>query len=198
MILVTKKSEFVPDITKILQKIERGDRSVANELLTLVYAELRHLARAKLRSESSGQTLQPTALVHEAYVRLVDGSNPSAFENRAHFYASAAEAMRRILIENARRKQSEKHGGKLNRVEIDEGDAIIDSSEFDELLDLDSALQKLEDEEPELARLISLRYFAGLTIDETAKILGMSPRTVTRNWTFARAWLGREMEVASK
>ncbi len=183
----------MPDVTQILGDIERGDVSAAGELLPLVYAELRRLAAHKMRRESPGQTLQPTALVHEAFMRLVATQAKAGFENRGHFFAAAAEAMRRILIETARRKQTDKHGGKLNRCEILEADAVVDSRDIDQLLDLDDALSKLAQEDPELAKLVEMRYFAGLTIEQTASALAISPRTAKRNWAFARAWLGREM-----
>jgi RNA polymerase sigma factor (TIGR02999 family) len=181
------------DVTRILDEIEGGNTSAARELLPLVYTELRRLAGHKLRRESPGQTLQPTALVHEAFVRLVGTGANGVYDNRGHFFAAAAEAMRRILIENARRKRSEKRGGRLNRCELSETDAVVDACDADQLLDLDHALDKLAAEEPELAKLVELRYFAGLTVEQAAKALGVSPRTAKRNWAFARAWLGREM-----
>lgn len=180
-------------ITRILNQIDQGDPQAPGALLTLVYSELRRLAEFKMRREGPGQTLQPTALVHEAFLRLLPDARERKFHNRSHFFAAAAEAMRRILIENARRRRSDKHGGKFQRHELDEQDATIDSVDADTLLDLDQALQKLADQEPELAKLVELRYFAGLTIDEAAEVLEVSPRTVKRNWAYARAWLGREM-----
>ncbi len=146
-----------------------------------------------MKSEALGQTLQPTALVHEAYVRLVGDEEVPGWDSRGHFFAAAAEAMRRILIENARRRQSLKRGGDRDKFEVAEDDAISESRDVDELLDLDAALMKLEECEPEMAKLVELRYFAGLSVDDTAKALGVSPRTVKRNWAFARAWLGREL-----
>lgn len=162
--------------------------------MPLVYAELRHLANHKMRKEASGQTLQPTALVHEAYLRLI-GDSSIEWDGRAHFFAAAAEAMRRILIDNARKRKSTKHGGEVVHFEVSDGDATIDSGDLDELLDLDDALTKLAVEEPELAKLVELRFFAGLTNEEAAESLGVSSRTVTRNWAFVRAWLGRELKA---
>lgn len=180
------------EVTQILNQIQRGDVAAAADLLPLVYAELRELASHRLSREKPGQTLQPTALVHEAYIRLV-GSAEVKWDGRSHFFAAAAEAMRRILIENARRRQSLKRGGDLDRRAIGDEDAIIDFGDVDELLDLDAALTKLASDEPELAKLVELRYFAGLSVEEAAKALDVSPRTVKRNWAFARAWLGREL-----
>lgn len=173
--------------------VDSGNRQAANDLLCEVYTELRRLAQKKMLREPKDQTLQPTALVHEAFLRLVDGEHPTAFQNRGHFYAAAAEAMRRILIENARRRKSKKHGGTLQRHELGDFESTDDKNTVDNLLDLDVALQKLESIEPELAKLVKLRYFVGMTIEETARTLDVSPRTVTRDWAFARAWLGREL-----
>lgn len=139
--------------------------------------------------------MQPTALVHEAYVRLVGAEDVPKWDNRGHFFAAAAEAMRRILIENARHRQTLKRGGDREKREMTEKDAILEFSDAEELLDLDTALTKLSDTEPEMARLVELRYFAGLSVEESAKALGVSPRTVKRNWAFARAWLGRELNA---
>ncbi len=186
----------MPEVTQILNQIQQGN-AAASELLPLVYAELRRLARYRIRNEQSGQTLNPTALVHEAYIRLV-ADEAVNWEGRSHFFAAAAEAMRRILIENARRRQSLKRGGNMNQQELAEADAIISLDDIDELLDLDAALTKLVVDEPELAKLVKLRYFAGLTVEETALALGVSARTVKRNWAFARAWLGREMSQEAK
>ncbi|MCO8121517.1 ECF-type sigma factor [Stieleria sp. TO1_6] len=181
------------EVTQILNQIQQGDAAAAADLLPLVYTELRRLARHKMKSEAAGQALQPTALVHEAYVRLVGSEDLPKWDNRGHFFAAAAEAMRRILIENARRRQSLKRGGDRKRFEVAEDDAIIDAGDVDELLDLDSALTKLALCEPEMSKLVELRYFAGLSVEESAEVLGVSPRTVKRNWAFARAWLGREL-----
>ena len=182
------------DVTEILSQIEEGDAGASERLLPLVYEGLRRLAAAKLAQEKPGQTLQATALVHEAYVRLVDVERAQRWDSRGHFFAAAAEAMRRILVENARRKRSAKRGGDRARHEVQEGDAIVQASDYDSLLDLDEALSKLAVAEPGLARLVELRYFAGLSVDESAQALGVSPRTAKRNWTYARAWLQREMD----
>ncbi|EAQ78079.1 ECF-type sigma factor [Blastopirellula marina] len=183
------------EVTRILNQIEAGDAAAASELLPLVYAELRRLAGHKMQHEIAGHTLQPTALVHEAFLRLVGGNGADKWDNRGHFFSAAAESMRRILIENARRRKSLKRGGDRDRYEILDDDAVIDSQNVDELLDLDAALSKLANEEPELAKLVELRYFAGLSVDQSAQVLGVSPRTVKRNWAFARAWLGRELHL---
>ncbi|TWT74019.1 ECF-type sigma factor [Allorhodopirellula solitaria] len=189
----------MPEVTQILHQIGMGDAAAASELLPLVYAELRRLAQFRMQREVAGHTLQPTALVHEAYVRLVSkpahaaGPNDTQWQNRGQFFGAAAEAMRRILIENARQRKSLKRGGEFARFAIAEDDAIVDPNCVDELLDLDAALNKLADEEPDLARLVELRYFAGLSVGETADAMGVSSRTVKRNWSFARAWLGRQM-----
>ncbi|MBB3204887.1 RNA polymerase sigma factor (TIGR02999 family) [Rhodopirellula rubra] len=181
------------EVTQVLKQIKQGDVAAAADLLPLVYAELRRLAGHRMKSEAAGQTLQPTALVHEAYVRLVGTEDVPQWDSRGHFFAAAAEAMRRILIENARSRQSLKRGGDFQRFEVTEEDAILDSGDVDGLLDLDAALTKLAECEPEMAKLVELRYFTGLSVDESAKALGISPRTVKRNWAFARAWLGREL-----
>ena len=185
------------EVTRILNQIEAGDLSAANELLPLVYSELHRLATHRMGRESAAQTLQPTALVHEAYVRLV-GDGPTQWNSRGHFFAAAAEAMRRILVESSRRRKAKKRGGDLARYEISENDAVLNLSNLDELLDLDAALRRLAAAEPELSKLVELRYFAGLSVAETAEVMGISTRTVKRNWAFARAWLGREMNPSSE
>jgi RNA polymerase sigma factor (TIGR02999 family) len=182
------------DVTEILAQIEQGDPQAAAELLPLVYAELRRLAARRMDQEAPDHTLQPTALVHEAYLRLVGAGGNHTWDSRGHFFAAAAEAMRRILIDSARRKRSGKHGGKLARRELREDDAAVEANDHDNLLALDEALTKLAAGEPELARLVQLRYFAGLTIEQAAQALGISSRTAKRDWAYARAWLRRQMD----
>jgi RNA polymerase sigma factor (TIGR02999 family) len=175
------------EVTQILNALGEPEQS-GGQLLPVVYQELRRLAAKKLAAEKAGQTLQATALVHEAYVRLVDVEHQQRWDSRGHFFAAAAEAMRRILIENARRKQTLKRGGDLERVEFNEGDAVCDTPGED-LLALDMALQKLEQESPDKAKLVKLRYFAGLTLEQAAEALDISRATASRHWTYARAWL---------
>lgn len=182
------------DVTKILNAIENGDPQAAGQLLPLVYDELRRLAARRMSREVAGQTLQPTALVHEAFLRLVGDEDCAKWDSRGHFFSAAAEAMRRILIDNARRRKSAKRGGRLARCELQDDDAILDAEDFDTLLALDDALTRLAEIDEQLARLVELRYFTGLTIEETAKALNVSPRTTKRNWAYARAWLRREIE----
>jgi RNA polymerase sigma factor (TIGR02999 family) len=182
------------DVTRILNAIEQGDDRAADELLPLVYEELRLLATQKLSQELPGQTLQATALVHEAYLRLV-GEEAQDWKSRGHFFKAAAEAMRRILIDNARRKKRLKHGGKHQRSELNE-DALKQKSNslVDDLIALDEALAKLSEEDEVQAEVVKLRYFTGLSITQTSYILGISPRTVKRYWAYARAWLLSEIE----
>ena len=182
------------DVTIILQKIENGDRHAAADLLPLVYDELRSLANQRMSHEASDHTLQPTALVHEAFLRLVGGQDNEQWDNRGHFFGAAAKAMRRILIESARKRQSFKHGGQVAKFEIQEDDAVDDADDQLDLLALDEALQRLQQVDAELARLVELRYFTGLTVEESARILDVSPRTAKRNWAYARAWLRREID----
>jgi RNA polymerase sigma factor (TIGR02999 family) len=179
------------DVTRILNAIERGEAKATDELLPLVYEELRLLAAQKLSREAPGQTLQATALVHEAYIRLV-GSEPAGWDNRGHFFAAAAEAMRRILVDNARRKKSHKHGGGRQRVELDKLDTSI-SEPSESLLRLDEALKRLEKQDPDVADVMKLRYFGGLTLEQAAEIKGISRRTAGRYWSYARLWLYREV-----
>ena len=181
------------DVTRLLLAIEDGDEKATNQLLPLVYQELRSLASAKLSKEKPGQTLQPTVLVHEAYLRLVDSDQPQQWNGRAHFFAAAAEAMRRILVENARRKQAQKHGGQMQRVELDVVEAAIveDSKNF---LALNEALSQLEEQWPDKAKLVKLRYFVGLTIPEASRALKISTATAERHWRFARAWLHSQLK----
>jgi RNA polymerase sigma factor (TIGR02999 family) len=181
------------DVTSILSAIEQGDAGAAEQLLPLVYDELRKLAAQKLAREKPGQTLQSTALVHEAFVRLVDNENGQRWDNRRHFFAAAAEAMRRILIENARRKQAGKHGGGRTRVDLDEAD-LISQSGPDELLDLDDALGVLAREDPDAVQLVKLRLFAGLSVGQAAEVLGISRAGAYQHWTYARAWLSARLQ----
>jgi RNA polymerase sigma factor (TIGR02999 family) len=177
------------DVTRILADIERGDPAAVNQLLPLVYDELRKLAAAKLRGEAPGQTLQATGLVHEAYVRLVGDEPAGGWAGRRHFFAAAAEAMRRILVERARLKGRQKHGGQWRRVELDEAAIAADERRDDDLVALDEALTEFAVQQPAKAELIQLRYFAGLTLEQAADALGISRATAARHWTFARAWL---------
>jgi RNA polymerase sigma factor (TIGR02999 family) len=185
------------EITRILNAIDQGDTRAVDQLLPLVYEELRCLAAQKLAQERPGQTLQATALVHEAYLRLV-GSQGQRWDSRSHFFSAAAEAMRRVLVDNARRKQSLRRGGQRRQYDLLDVDLVVDDSPDEQLLALDGALSRLADKEPALAELVKLRHFAGLTVDEAAKALGISPRTVKRNWAYARAWLLREIRRADE
>ncbi|MCK4343203.1 MAG: sigma-70 family RNA polymerase sigma factor [Phycisphaerae bacterium] len=179
------------DVTRILEEVKRGDQRAADELLAAVYDELRRLAASKLARERPGQTLQATALVHEAYLRLV-GDQDATWENRGHFFAAAAEAMRRILVEAARRKARLKHGGGRRRYELDEADYAVQPDSID-LVALDEALDKLAKEDRVKADLVQLRYFAGLTVVQAGEVLGISRATADRYWNFARAWLYHEI-----
>jgi RNA polymerase sigma factor (TIGR02999 family) len=181
------------EVTRILSAFEQGDPLAAEQLLPLVYDELRRLAAHKLAQEAPGQTLQATALVHEAYLRLVDGQQVRRWDSRGHFFAAAAEAMRRILVESARRKRAHKHGGDWQRHDLLEAELVIDST-GDDLFAVDEALSELAAREPECARLVELRFFAGLTLEEAARCLGISPRTAYRHWAYARAWLRRQLD----
>jgi RNA polymerase sigma factor (TIGR02999 family) len=175
----------------------QGDPQDAARLLPLVYEELRRLAACRLAREPSGQTLQPTALVHEAYLRLVGSRGDDGWDGRGHFFAAAAEAMRRILIENARRKGRKKHGGDLARVDLAEADVACRMPP-EELIALDEAMTRLEAEDPLKARLVRLRFFAGLSLEEAAEVLGVSAVTAKRYWRYARAWLHREVSGAAE
>jgi RNA polymerase sigma factor (TIGR02999 family) len=179
------------DVTRILNAIERGDARATDELLPLVYEELRLLAAQRLAQEKPGQTLQPTALVHEAYLRLV-GSEPQSWNSRGHFFAAAAEAMRRILVENARRKRSERHGGDRDRIPLDAGDIKV-AMPSDQIVALSDALDALEREDRAVAQLVKLRYFVGLTLDQAAEVLQISARTAYRHWAYAKARLHEEL-----
>ncbi len=174
------------DVTRILSQIEGGDAAAAQRLRSLVYDELRQLAAAKLANEKPGQTLQATALVHEAYVRLIDVEKVQAWKSRGHFFAAAAEAMRRILVDNARRKQTQKRGGGWQRQPLE---AVAAPEPDEDLLALDAALEQLAKTDSLKARLVQLRYFAGLTGEQAAEVLGISPTTADRHWAYARAWL---------
>jgi RNA polymerase sigma factor (TIGR02999 family) len=181
------------EVTHILSAIEQGDPHAAERLLPLVYDELRKLAAAKLAQERPGQTLQATALVHEAYVRLVDVDKAQQWKSRGHFFAAAAEAMRRILIDNARRKKSEKAGGDWQRQELIDAELAVDSS-GDDLFAVDEALTRFALQHPRAARLVHLRFFLGQTLEEAAAHLGLQSRTAYRDWAYARAWLRRELD----
>jgi RNA polymerase sigma factor (TIGR02999 family) len=180
------------DVTRVLDAIERGDAQATEQLLPLVYDELRKLASSKLKRELPGQTLQATALVHEAYLRLVNTNTPQHWEGRGHFFAAAAEAMRRILIDQARRRNSLKRGSQLHRVELDGLDLQSPTSD-DDFLALNEALEKLEQLDRVKAELVKLRYFAGLTIPQAAQVLKISPSTADNYWAYARCWLRLEL-----
>jgi RNA polymerase sigma factor (TIGR02999 family) len=183
------------DVTRLLHAIDEGDPHSAEQLLPLVYEELRKLAAARMARESPGQTLQPTALVHEAWLRLVGGESPR-FNDRAHFFGAAAEAMRRILIDRARRKAAQRHGGGLQRADIDEID-IAAPVQDDELLRVNDALDKFAALDARKAELVKLRFFAGLTLEQSAAILCISEPTAKRWWAYARSWLFEECKAAS-
>jgi RNA polymerase sigma factor (TIGR02999 family) len=178
------------EVTRVLSAIERGDPQAAELLLPLVYDELRRLAADKLAREASGQTLDATALVHEAYVRLVGHDEGRRWQDRGHFFAAAAQAMRRILVDNARRKRAQKRGAGFERQPLD---AVASPEIDDEIVALDEALEKLAEADPVKARLIELRFFAGLTGEQAAKVLGISAATADRHWAYARAWLRNEV-----
>jgi RNA polymerase sigma factor (TIGR02999 family) len=180
------------EVTRILSAIEQGDPHAAEQLLPLVYDELRQLAAARLAQEKPGQTLQPTALVHDAYLRLVDDEQARHWDSRGHFFAAAAEAMRRILVENARRKKRSKHGGDRRRVEWEAVESVAEAPSED-LVALDEALTRLAAEDPARAELVKLRFFAGLTMPEVARAMGISLATAERSWTYARTWLYAEL-----
>ena len=181
--------QTMSEVTRLLEAIHQGDARAGEELLPLVYAELRRLARAKMAREQPGHTLQPTALVHEAWMRLGD----QRFESRAHFFAAAAEAMRRILVESARRKLREKRGSRPEHFDVDEIEIVAPATDNDELLAIHEALDRLAAHDARKAELVKLRYFAGLSFEETANILGISVPTAHRDWAYARAWLHEEI-----
>jgi RNA polymerase sigma factor (TIGR02999 family) len=176
------------DVTQLLSAIEQGDPMAAADLLPLVYEELRKLAAARLAEEKPGQTLQPTALVHEAYLRLVGGNQPRDWNGRGHFFAAAAEAMRRILVDSARRKKTEKHGGGHRRVDLADVEPAAEGADID-LIALDEALDRLARSDPRKAELVQLRYFAGLTTEQAARVLGISTSTADNDWAYAKSWL---------
>ena len=187
----------MPEVTRLLDAAKAGDRKAGAELLPLVYEELRKLAAARMAAEAPDQTLQPTALVHEAYLRLVGPADAHRWDHRGHFFAAAAEAMRRILVDRARRKAAARHGGELGRLEL-EPDLAAAPEVREDLIALDEALDRLAIEDPIKAELVKLRFFAGLTLPEAAKALGLSERTAGRHWAFARAWLRRAVEGIGK
>ena len=187
----------MPNVTQILSQIEQGDAAAADQLLPLVYEELRRLAASRLAHEKPGQTLQATALVHEAYLRLVDVERADRWDSRAHFFSAAAESMRQILVNNAIRKNRPKHGGDRQRVDLDSNLARSDSS-VNELVEVSDALDRLSKVDREAAELVKLKYFAGLSVPEIAAILGVSPRTADRRWAYARAWLHQELVGAAE
>ena len=176
------------DITQILNQIEAGDPSAAEQLLPLIYEELRRLANARMANERADHTLQSTALVHEAYLRLVDNEQAQHWDSRGHFFSAAAEAMRRILVESARHKQTSKRGGDRKRIQLDDDLAQTLANSTDDLLDFNQALEQLAEEDPQAAEFIQLRLFAGLSVVEAGRILGMASSTAYENWEFARAW----------
>jgi RNA polymerase sigma factor (TIGR02999 family) len=186
----------VSEVTAILNALAQGDPHAAGQLLPLVYDELRKLAAQKLAREQPGQTLDATALVHEAYLRLVGPADDARWDSRGHFFAAAATAMRRILIERARHKQRIVHGGGRQRQEL-HPDLAAAPEDDDDLLALDDALARLAERDPAKARLVELRYFAGLTGDQAAQVLGISPKTADRYWAYARAWIRRDMEAGA-
>lgn len=180
------------EVTRILSQIKNGDTRAAEQLLPLVYDELRKLAQARLSREQPGQTLQATALVHDAYLKLVDQETSQHWDSRGHFFGAAAEAMRRILVDNARRKKRDKHGGNLRRIDIQDVD-VNGGENPEELLQIDETLDQLACDDPLSAEIVKLSYFAGLTLDNCAEILGKSRATVYRHWAYAKAWLRREI-----
>ena len=191
------KAILITDVTHILSQIEAGDPSAAEQLLPLVYEELRKLAAAKLSQEKPGQTLEATALVHEAYLRLVNGNQVQHWNSRGHFFGAAAEGMRRILIENARRKLRGRHGGDLTRVDLDQAEFVA-TLPPEELLDLDDAIENLAEHDLMAADLVKLRYFAGLSVEQAAAALNISRTNAYRHWAYARAWLFNQIHGESE
>jgi RNA polymerase sigma factor (TIGR02999 family) len=186
---------IMSDFTLLLTRAEQGDPNAASKLLPLVYEELRKLAAARMTNEAAGHTLQPTALVHEAWIRLTRDEPDVPFANRAHFFAAAAEAMRRILVDHALRKATRKRGGGWFRLGLDQIEIAIDADN-DTLLLVNESLEKLAKEEPEVAEIVKLRFFGGLTLEEVGQVLGFTERTAKRHWAFARAWLYNDMKTA--
>jgi RNA polymerase sigma factor (TIGR02999 family) len=182
------------EVTRILEAAAGGDPKTAEQLLPLVYDELRKLAAQRLAHEKPGQTLQATALVHEAYLRLVDTDKIQSWDSRGHFFAAAAEAMRRILVERARRRGRLRHGGGLQRRDVLDMEVVVNPPDDEQILLLDEALTRLADARPQAAELVKLRLFSGLTTEEAAPLVGLAPRSARRLWAFARAWLRRDME----
>ena len=191
---MVKKEAIVSELTRILQSVEQGDASAADQILPLVYDELRKLATARMTNEAKGHTLQPTALVHEAWLRLTHEEPNTHFANRAHFFAAAAEAIRRILVDHARRKATGKRGGGWERLNLDKVEIAADADD-DTLLLVNESLEKLAHEEPKAAEIVKLRFFAGLTLEEAGQVLGFTERTAKRHWAFARAWLYDAMKT---
>jgi RNA polymerase sigma factor (TIGR02999 family) len=185
----------VSEVTRILDSIAQGDSKAADELLPLVYEELRRLAASRMANEAAGHTLQPTALVHEAWLRLTGNDPNTHFANRAHFFAAAADAMRRILVDRARRKSAGKRGGGWERINLDNVEIAWDADDETVLL-VNESLEKLAQEEPKAAEIVKLRFFAGLTLEEAGQLLGFTERTAKRHWAFARAWLYDAMKTA--
>ena len=183
------------DVTQILSQIESGDQTAAEQLLPLIYDELRKVAAAKMSSEAKGHTLQPTALVHEAYLHLVSGKGAKTWQSRGHFFAAAAIAMRRILVDSARKKQRLKRGGQLKKSPIDDFELFDEQLPLEDLLALEESLLKLEQVDPQKAQLVQLRFFAGLDYQEAGELLGISVATAKRHWRYARAWLRQEMSA---
>ena len=180
------------DVSRILKAINQGDQLAASDLLPLVYAELRRLAAARMARESVGHSLQPTALVHAAYLRPIDPKDPQVWNSRGHFFGAAALAMRRILVDSARKKQRVVHGGGRRRIDLEKLE-LADPNDDEFLLGLDESLDRLAENSPEAARVVNLRYFTGLTIREVAEAMDVSVRTVNRHWVFAKAWLFKEL-----
>jgi RNA polymerase sigma factor (TIGR02999 family) len=194
--MAARYSAVMKDVTRILSRIEQGDPSAAEQLLPLVYGELRRLAAAKMAQESPDHTLQATALVHEAYLRLIDVDEAKHWDSRGHFFVAAAEAMRRILVESARRRQGPTRGGRLRRADADL-DRLTSPRTSPDLLAVDEALKELAEEDPPVAKLVELRYFGGLTLKEAAAALGVSNRTADTYWSYAKAWLHQALSDRS-